>query len=215
MAIKKVGKAKIFHRKDSDIAVCVEGDTPPHLADILNLPLTEGADFASASLAQLFKKIFFVREHNGIDAAKSLELSTNIPVQLHTFEYTSGFMMWNESGYCLLNGHIYKSDRRGYSEEELSLQIQECEDKERRNFERLKNKFSLVKDEILNIREGIPENVRVAVWRRDNGMCARCKSRAKLEYDHIIPVSKGGSNTARNIELLCEACNRSKHDHIQ
>ncbi|MBF0103144.1 MAG: HNH endonuclease, partial [Desulfobacterales bacterium] len=42
----------------------------------------------------------------------------------------------------------------------------------------------------------------------------RCGSRENLEYDHIIPVSKGGSNTARNIELLCEKCNREKSDKI-
>lgn len=36
-----------------------------------------------------------------------------------------------------------------------------------------------------------------------------------LEYDHIVPVSRGGSNTARNVELLCEVCNRSKGDRIQ
>ncbi|HAM96004.1 TPA: HNH endonuclease, partial [Candidatus Azambacteria bacterium] len=28
------------------------------------------------------------------------------------------------------------------------------------------------------------------------------------------PVSKGGSTTARNIELLCESCNRKKSDKI-
>lgn len=59
-------------------------------------------------------------------------------------------------------------------------------------------------------RDAIPASVRREVWRRDGGICTRCGSRENLEYDHIIPISKGGSNTARNIELLCEICNRSK-----
>lgn len=59
-------------------------------------------------------------------------------------------------------------------------------------------------------REHIPSAVRREVWRRDQGRCVNCGSREKLEFDHIIPVAKGGSNTARNIELLCESCNRSK-----
>ena len=64
-------------------------------------------------------------------------------------------------------------------------------------------------------RRGITEKVRIAVWRRDEGKCVRCGSRERLEYDHIIPVSKGGSNTIRNIELLCEQCNRKKRDNIE
>jgi hypothetical protein len=63
-------------------------------------------------------------------------------------------------------------------------------------------------------RQGIPTTVRRAVWVRDNGRCVQCGSRERLEYDHIIPISKGGSNTERNIELLCEACNRAKSDSI-
>lgn len=31
-----------------------------------------------------------------------------------------------------------------------------------------------------------------------------------LEFDHVIPVSKGGSSAVRNLELLCEVCNRAK-----
>jgi HNH endonuclease len=59
-------------------------------------------------------------------------------------------------------------------------------------------------------REAIPKRVRHEVWRRDQGRCVDCGSRERLEFDHIIPVGKGGSNTARNIELRCEACNRRK-----
>ena len=56
----------------------------------------------------------------------------------------------------------------------------------------------------------IASEVKINVWRRDQGKCCMCGSREKLEYDHIIPVSKGGSNTERNVQLLCEKCNREK-----
>jgi hypothetical protein len=63
-------------------------------------------------------------------------------------------------------------------------------------------------------RERITEEMRVEVWRRDNGRCARCGSRQRLEFDHIVPVSKGGGTTVRNLELLCELCNRTKSNSI-
>ena len=59
-------------------------------------------------------------------------------------------------------------------------------------------------------RERIPDDVKIYVWKRDGGKCVVCGSREKLEFDHIIPYSMGGSNTARNLQLLCERCNRSK-----
>jgi hypothetical protein len=63
-------------------------------------------------------------------------------------------------------------------------------------------------------REQIPEEVRMYVWRRDGGKCVQCGSNRNLEYDHIIPVSKGGSHTERNIQLLCGVCNKRKSDKI-
>jgi hypothetical protein len=63
-------------------------------------------------------------------------------------------------------------------------------------------------------RDAIPERVRHEVWRRDQGRCVDCRSRERLEFDHIIPVSKGGSNTTRNLELRCESCNRRKGAQI-
>ncbi len=53
-------------------------------------------------------------------------------------------------------------------------------------------------------RERISPEVRRAVWVRDQGRYARCASRERLEFDHIVPVARGGSNTERNIELLAK-----------
>ena len=60
----------------------------------------------------------------------------------------------------------------------------------------------------------IPSRVRIFVWRRDQGRCVECGTNERLEYDHIIPVAKGGSNTARNLQLLCAVCNRKKGPRI-
>jgi hypothetical protein len=59
-------------------------------------------------------------------------------------------------------------------------------------------------------RSSIPKYVQREVWRRDHGCCVECGSKENIEFDHIIPVSKGGANTARNIQLLCQECNRKK-----
>ena len=63
-------------------------------------------------------------------------------------------------------------------------------------------------------RKPIPQDVMDKVWNRDEGKCTQCGSNENLEFDHIIPVSKGGANTYRNIQLLCEVCNREKSDNI-
>jgi hypothetical protein len=63
-------------------------------------------------------------------------------------------------------------------------------------------------------REPIPKSVRRSVWQRDQGRCVECGSRERLEYDHTIPLIKGGSNTERNLRLLCERCNRQKGGNI-
>ena len=60
----------------------------------------------------------------------------------------------------------------------------------------------------------IPRDVRQRVWQRYGGRCAECAATDYLEYDHIIPVAKGGSNSDNNIQLLCRRCNLKKSDHI-
>lgn len=68
---------------------------------------------------------------------------------------------------------------------------------------------------VQQMRLPISSDVKREVWRRDEGKCTKCGSQERLEYDHVIPVVKGGSNTSRNIQLLCEPCNRSKSAAIQ
>jgi hypothetical protein len=59
-------------------------------------------------------------------------------------------------------------------------------------------------------RAAIPDDVKVFVWNRDGGRCVACGGKERLEFDHVIPLARGGANTARNLQLLCEGCNRSK-----
>lgn len=58
----------------------------------------------------------------------------------------------------------------------------------------------------------ISSETRAYVKKRDKGKCQQCGSKRKLEYDHIKPHSKGGSNRVHNIQLLCMKCNREKSD---
>lgn len=60
----------------------------------------------------------------------------------------------------------------------------------------------------------VPHHVRLEVWHRDQGKCVQCGNKEYLEYDHIIPYSKGGASTTKNIQLLCRKCNLAKGDHI-
>jgi len=128
--------------------------------------------------------------------------------------------LYDNKGFSLLSlewvfkGYVYEVDHL-FSDEEARLLILEDFDKERQKFETLNAKFDEAPaQEATYERPRIPESVRIEVWRRDGGKCARCGSRERLEYDHIVPISRGGSNTARNIELLCEDCNRRKSNNV-
>jgi hypothetical protein len=67
-----------------------------------------------------------------------------------------------------------------------------------------------------NPRRVIPTRVKLQVWERDGGKCAKCGATKDLHFDHIIPWSKGGSSsTPDNIQLLCGKHNIEKRDNIE
>ncbi|MCA9330014.1 HNH endonuclease, partial [Candidatus Saccharibacteria bacterium] len=60
----------------------------------------------------------------------------------------------------------------------------------------------------------ISEETKNTVYIRDGGQCTyvsnsgtRCTCTKALQYDHTIPVAKGGSSSASNIRLMCQAHN--------
>jgi len=63
-------------------------------------------------------------------------------------------------------------------------------------------------------RDRIPDETQIFVWNRDGGSCVKCGSRENIAYDHIIPHSLGGSNSRRNLQLLCDSCNLKKSNKI-
>lgn len=41
--------------------------------------------------------------------------------------------------------------------------------------------------------------------------CEYCMAEAKLTIDHLLPLSRGGTNGLLNLAAICQSCNGSKH----
>ncbi len=54
----------------------------------------------------------------------------------------------------------------------------------------------------------------LALCRRQQGRCWWCGNVAKLERDHVIPISKGGNHVLANLVGACTRCNSSKRDQL-
>jgi HNH endonuclease len=73
-----------------------------------------------------------------------------------------------------------------------------------------------VSDRLVERSRIIPTNVKIEVWARDNGKCARCGAKDELHFDHIVPFSRGGTSLKpENIQLLCARHNLTKSAKIQ
>lgn len=74
--------------------------------------------------------------------------------------------------------------------------------KKEKNSKRLYNSDVKLRYKLLN-----------TIFERDNYTCSYCgQIGGKLEGDHIIPQSKGGTNDLYNLTTSCRRCNRQKKD---
>lgn len=56
---------------------------------------------------------------------------------------------------------------------------------------------------------------RQIVLARDNFRCVYCgEADAEMHIDHVVPISRGGSNEVDNLVAACAACNSSKGDKL-
>lgn len=58
------------------------------------------------------------------------------------------------------------------------------------------------------------DRLRLAILRRDMGLCQPCKARgratAATAVDHIKPKAQGGTDEPENLQSICDDCHRAK-----
>jgi 5-methylcytosine-specific restriction endonuclease McrA len=106
-------------------------------------------------------------------------------------------------------------DRFYWEEEDLSADdvYALVYERERRRDRQLERARAVVTTESLPRqprRDVIPREVKLAVFERDGGRCVECGASFEIQYDHVIPVARGGANTVANRQILCAPCNQKK-----
>jgi|SRR5476651_488248 len=58
-------------------------------------------------------------------------------------------------------------------------------------------------------------DIRKEVFKRDGGFCVPCRRKGKLvkatDCHHILPLSKGGTTTKKNLMSVCDNCHEQRH----
>jgi hypothetical protein len=108
-----------------------------------------------------------------------------------------------------------RAQKRHLAEEQRRANEQRWSEKRRQEQEEaIKSFLELMRggeDRLERRSRSIPQPVKIAVVTRDGGKCRRCGSTQDLQYDRIVPNSRGGSSTdVNNIQLLCGKCSSLK-----
>ena len=131
---------------------------------------------------------------------------------MHDSQRTPRFVGEAKKRFWWLYQHsLYSTKEDDLGADDVKALIEEQKNKKRLRIARAKT-VAAMEDGLdrKGTRQPIAQEVKVAVWQRDRGACVQCGSNEELEFDHIVPVARGGSSTERNVQLLCAACNREK-----
>lgn len=68
--------------------------------------------------------------------------------------------------------------------------------------------------ERLGLSKGKWRRLREIVFDRDGRECSYCGATEDLSVDHVVPLSRGGTNDPENLTPACKPCNSSKRDKL-
>ena len=115
-------------------------------------------------------------------------------------------LWWTDAGLFWADSEL--------SDEDVELLVWDRQRRQDSKLGRLR-KIRAREEEVVEARrERIPDEVKAFAWERDDERCVNCGAEDDLQFDHVIPVAKGGGSSIDNIQILCGDCNRQKSDSI-
>ena len=117
------------------------------------------------------------------------------------------------------NFEKYRKDNGNFSDEEIIQQLFQLMDLKKTNTDKEKtngSKIKTIKTTSVKNSRYIPTSVKLTIKNRAENCCeyisplnhSRCIEKRNLEFDHIQPFAKGGTNSIKNIRLLCKTHNQ-------
>lgn len=118
--------------------------------------------------------------------------------------------------YWLYEGNLLWASRRCTSKDDyhyIKLKVEEFILERNEEYLKLKNKVERLNQLVIlktTKRTQIPNDVLAFVLKRDREQCVECGALSDLQFDHLLPVSRGGNNEPDNLRILCKSCNLSR-----
>ncbi len=121
-------------------------------------------------------------------------------------EYKHGYYRQNRDSVRARGNRHYRETRE--------QQLQRCRELRQKNPAAVREREVVCHANQTARKRGISSRLSVEEWRsalaRFGRRCCACGSGQSLTIDHVVPLSRGGDNTAENIQVLCGSCNSRK-----